>query len=248
MNSKLVDALRVKRQPVAIILTNEKPAQALQFKEGGRGCIAAFLLAASEGRTSVFDRKTFGCPGGGTGLGFGDCYVGFPINRLLSTGGSVELGNGQTWDMHEGERFFESPETASAWAAALPIRDIPTEYVVFKPLHEVTEADQPTLIQLFANGDQLSALITLAGFSRGTIENAIAPWGAACHSILFSYAEAERDMPRGVIGFFDISQRHRVEPGILTFTVPYRMFREMEGNIEKSFLRTDPWLKLQERQ
>ena len=36
------------------------------------------------------------------GLGLGNCYAGFPIERLLSTGGKGELGNGQTFDMGEG--------------------------------------------------------------------------------------------------------------------------------------------------
>ena len=35
MESKLVEALRVKNPPVAVILTDEKPAQAMQFKAGG---------------------------------------------------------------------------------------------------------------------------------------------------------------------------------------------------------------------
>jgi len=249
MESKLVDALRMKNPPVAVILTDERPAQAMQFKEGAqRGCVAAMLLAASGGRASVFSRTTFGCPGGGVGLGFGDRYEGFPIDRLLSTGGKADLGNGQVWDMHEGERFFDCPETTRAWVNALPMRNVPTEYVLFTPLSEASDADQPSLVVLFANADQLSALITLAGFRRGAIENAVALWGASCQSILYAYAEAEKEMPRGVIGFFDISQRHRVDAGILSFTVPYRMFLEMEAGVEESFLRTPAWLKLQERQ
>ena len=71
MNSQLVNALRLKMQPVAVILTNDKPAAGLQFKEGSmRGCVGAMLVTASKkNRIAFFDRKTFGCPGGGTGLG-----------------------------------------------------------------------------------------------------------------------------------------------------------------------------------
>jgi uncharacterized protein (DUF169 family) len=77
MDSQLVKALKLKTQPVAIIQTNAKPAQGLHFKEGRMGgCVAAVLVAASKkNRMAFFDRKTFGCPGGGTGLGFGDRYV-----------------------------------------------------------------------------------------------------------------------------------------------------------------------------
>lgn len=88
MNSQLVNALNLKMQPVAIILTNDKPADGLHFKEGSMGgCVAAMLVAASKkNRVAFFDRKTFCCPGGGTGFGFGDRYGRFPIDCLLSTG------------------------------------------------------------------------------------------------------------------------------------------------------------------
>ena len=98
MHSRIAEALALKHSPVAVLLTDTRPEQrAAQFKEGSWGCVAAMLQAAAKGRTVVFDRKTSGCPGGGTGLGFGNCYVGFPIDRLLSTGGKAELGNGQTF-------------------------------------------------------------------------------------------------------------------------------------------------------
>jgi uncharacterized protein (DUF169 family) len=72
MNSQLVNALKLKMQPVAIILTNDKPADGLHFQEGKGGCVGAMLVAVSKkNRIAFFDRKTFGCPGGGTGLGFG---------------------------------------------------------------------------------------------------------------------------------------------------------------------------------
>jgi hypothetical protein len=107
MQSPLADALGTKIAPVAIILTDEPPDDGTQFKPGRMGCVAAMLLSAAKGRTVFFDRDTFGCPGGGAGLGFGDCYVrmGFPIDRLLSTGGTAQLRNGQSYDMQEGERL-----------------------------------------------------------------------------------------------------------------------------------------------
>ena len=66
-------------------------------------------------------------------------------------------------------------------------------------------------------------------------------------SILFAHAQAESDNPRGVIGFFDISQRGKIAKDLLSYTVPYRMYREMEDSVEASFLRTSAWQKLRER-
>jgi hypothetical protein len=58
----------------------------------------------------------------------------------------------------------------------------------------------------------------------------------------------KKENPRGVIGFFDISQRRVVEKCTLTFTVPYKMFQEMEAALEGRFLDMSAWQKLQERQ
>jgi hypothetical protein len=150
--------------------------------------------------------------------------------------------------MLEGERFYKTPELARKWVDSLPMTDVSTDYVVFKPWEQVTEQDEPDLIVFFANADQLSALVVMADFNRGTNQSVTAPFGAACQSILFAYAEAKKENPRCVIGFFDISKRSIVNREILTLTVPFRMFMDMEASMEGSFLQLHPWRKLQERQ
>ncbi len=247
MSNRLPEALDLKYTPIAVILTDTKPERAAQFKEGGWGCAAAMLKAATRGRTVVFDRKTSGCPGGGTGLGFGNCYTGFPIDRLLSTGGKAELPDGGVFDMGEGERFFDSPEAAARWADALPYREVPTEYIVCKPLDQVADDEDISLVMMLVNPDQLSALVTLAGFRRGAINATVSPWGAACQSILFAHAESEKEHPSGVIGFFDISQRGKIDREFISYTVPYSMYQEMESSVDDSFLRAPMWQKLRDR-
>jgi uncharacterized protein (DUF169 family) len=250
MDSQIAEALAVKLVPIAIVLTDEEPARGTQFKPGRFGCVAAMLLAAAKGRTVYFDRDTFGCPGGGVGLGFGDCYsrLGFPIDRLLSTGGTAPLQSGQTYEMGEGERFHRSPEVTRRWLAEFPFRELPTAYLVAKPLTETSSTERVALVQWHVGPDQLSALVTLAGFERGTVEPATAPWGAACQSIAFALSEAERAHPRGVIGFFDISRRHQIDRDLLSFTVPYALHTEMEAAVSDSFLQTEAWRQLRERQ
>lgn len=239
-------------QPVAIILTDDKPADGLHFKEGNiRGCVASMLVAASKkNRQAYFDLKTFGCPGGGTGLGFGDQYGQFPIDCLLSTGNkemAAQMG-GEGSFMLEGERIYKNPETARKWVDSLPITDVDTKYVVLKPWELLTEQDKPEMIVFFVNADQLSALVVMADFNRGTNQSVTAPFGAACQSILFGYAEAKKENPRSVIGFFDISKRLLVDKDTLTFTVPFKMFQEMESHVEDSFLKVHIWEKIQKRQ
>lgn len=250
MNSELVIDLKFKMQPVAIILTDDKPEDGLHFKAGNRrGCVVSMLVSASKkSRVAYFDRNSFGCPGGGTGLGFGDCYGKFPIDYLLSTGNEeMAIQTGSSF-MMEGERIYRNPGLARKWVDSLPITDVPTDYVVFKPWEQVTEQDKPELIVFFANADQLSALVVMADFNRGTNQSVTAPFGAACQPILFGFAEAKKENPRGVIGFFDISKRSILDRETLTFTIPFKMFQEMEAGEEHSFLKTHVWQKLQERQ
>lgn len=251
MESKLVDALRLGPSPVAVILTDDKPTGALQFREGRWGCVASTLLSVAKGRTAVFDRETFGCPGGGTGLGFGDQYrqCGLAIDALLSTGDAEIAAQMQRSSrMGEGERFFKTPELVRAWLASVPMTDVPAEFVVMKPFEQLAAEDVPALVVFLVNADQLSALAVMSDYARGSGESVIARFGGACQSILFGYAEARRKQPRGIIGFFDIAQRSHVSRETLSFTAPWALFREMEANVAGSFLEMEDWHELQERQ
>ena len=106
------------------------------------------------------------------------------------------------------------------------------EYIAFKPLQLVSGEERPSLVVMFVNPDQLAALVTLAGFRTGALNASVAPWGAACQSMLCAHAEAEKERPAGVIGFFDISQRGKVARDVLTYTMPYPLFLEMEDSVE----------------
>ena len=87
MQSKLAEAIALSSSPIAVILADDKPEDALQFKEGAWGCTAATMVAVSKGKTAVFDRHCSGCPGGATGLGFGNAFEqrGFPIEHVQGT-------------------------------------------------------------------------------------------------------------------------------------------------------------------
>ncbi|HEY3280805.1 MAG TPA: DUF169 domain-containing protein [Armatimonadota bacterium] len=238
MKSKIADRLRLEREPVAIVFADSKPEGALGFVEGKWGCVAALHVAASRGRSAAFDRKTFGCPGGYTGLGFGN--LARPgMAEFLSTGTPERAG----------EHYWKTPELAQAFIDTMPQVDVPCEFVLFKPLSEVDEASEmPQVVTFYANADQISALVVLANYGRRGVENVISPMGAGCHTFcLYALAEARREVPRAVLGMFDITARPLVEPHLLTFSMPYRLFQEMEGNVEGSFLETHDWGKVEAR-
>jgi uncharacterized protein (DUF169 family) len=257
MNSKIAQAIHTKYSPVAVLLTNEKPENAIQFLEGKHGCVISLLNSAAQGKTAVFDRKTFGCLGGGTGLGFGDTYKNFPggIDHFLSTGNEAfcktEFGKTiaqQMPHLEHGEGYIKTPELAKKFIESLPMIDVATHYVVFKPLEKLSNAETPSTVVFLANPDQLSALVVLANYARETGDNVLAPFGAGCHQIgIIPYKESESIQPKAVIGLTDITARKIVGKDILSFAIPYKMFLEMEANVEGSFLEKGDWLKILER-
>ena len=257
MKSAIQNILALQHMPVAIIQTDILPEHALQFKEGAFGCVMALLKSAANGKTAAFTRRTFGCPGGGVGLGFGNCYENFPggIEQFLSTGNrefcQTELGKAVATrmpDIEEGERYFKTPDIAKSFIESLPIIDIPEEYVVFKPLQETTQDEIPNVVVFLVNPDQMSALVVLANYARNTSENVIVPFAAACHTIgIIPLREAASENPRAVIGLTDVTVRNKFARDLLSFAIPYRMFLEMEADVTGSFLEKHHWQNLLER-
>lgn len=243
MLSRIAEELKLRYSPIAVVFTDDKPEGALQFKEDARGCVVALFTAAAKGRTVVVDRKTVGCFGAITGLGFGCAYDKVPggIDYFLSTG----RGPGYP----EGEAYKKTPELAAETVAHFPTTDIPYEFVVFKPLDEVdADVETPVLVSFWVNPDQLSALVMFANYARPGNENVIVPMAAACSTVcLIPYHESQQQTPRAVIGLTDVTARPFIDPDILAFTVPYRMYAELEADVPGSFLEKQSWKKVRER-
>jgi uncharacterized protein (DUF169 family) len=269
MESRIARKLRLRYPPVALTWAETRPEKAAEFKEGKWGCVMWMVARAARGGTAVSGRKTFGCWGGGVGLGFGDVYKQFPGGEdcfcyFLSIGNDQwETGrqmaekvkphmNEHSFDhfMH-GERYMESPEQVKRFIRGLPIADIPAPFVVFKPLIEVDDEAACQVVIFFADPDQLSALVILANYGRETNENVIIPYAAGCQTIgIYPYREAESGVPRAVVGLTDISARtyirQQLGDHLMTFAVPLKMFQEMEVHVEDSFLERPVWEKLAE--
>ncbi len=269
MRSLTATAIELETQPVALVWADRAPAGATQFKPGRWGCVVnLFATAAARGRAGAFDRQTFGCWGGGVGLGFGNQYEDFPgglecFCRFLSSGneeseqggaiGEQMEGSGgrrMSDDFLRGERYVKDPETTLRFVESLPMRDIPAGFVVVKPLEQTDpEHEDVKSVTFFVDPDRLSALVILANYARPDAENVIVPWAAGCQVMgIYAYRELERQRPRGLIGLTDISARKNVRATlgehVLSFTAPWPLFQEMESNVKGSFLERETWRAL----
>lgn len=267
MESKIVRAMKLKYTPVAICWSDEKPEGAMQFAPGRWGCVMGALAAVAErGRVAVFDRDTYGCWGGGVGLGFGNCYEQFPggldgFHGFLSNGNDKsEQGRAvaqacSSWmrgslreEFLHGERYKRTPEMVRGFVERLPLMQVPTRYVIFKPLTQVQDETGAQVVVFLADADQMSALVVLANYDRPDSDGATIPYAAGCQSIgILTYREINSAQPRAVIGLNDLSARRtmrKLGKDLLTVSVPRRLFQKMEANVEGSFLQKAPWTEL----
>ncbi len=268
MESTLGKALGLKHHPVALVWTDERPVTALEFGRDKFGCIMYHLVAAAKGRTAVIGRDTYGCVGGGVGMGFGNCYREFPggceaFYRFLSDGNAKDeqgkqIGEGiaasgnkeMADDFLNGECYLKNPEAAKCFVENMPIQDIPAKYVVLKPLVETDlETEDVRSITLLVDPDQLSALVVLANHEHPERENVAIPFGAGCQIIgVFMYKEVESSTPRGLVGLTDLSARKNVRRvlgrDVMSLSVTPAMFREMEKNVDGSFFTRQTWKAL----
>jgi hypothetical protein len=230
--------------------------------------VSLFAAAAAKGKVAAFDAQTYGCWGGGTGLGFGDCYQAFPggmecfcrflaggnasdpRGRAIGEGMAASGGGGFADDFLNGEKYKQSPELTAQFVARLPIRTIPARYVVVKPLDRLDpERELPQSVTFFVTPDQLSALVVLANYANPQGDSVLIPWAAACQVMgILAYQELEREAPRALVGLTDLSARLTVRstlgPHVLSFTAPWPLFQQMERNTGDSFLGRETWRAL----
>ena len=232
MESKIAGAIKMERFPVAVLHKKEVPEGAIQLVPGRHGCVVSLLNAASKGRKAAFTEETTTCPGGKAGLGFRDLPDG--LEYFLSTGSPKR----------EGEFYKESPDKAKAYMNALPDMAKP-DCVVMKPLSMVEKDERPLAVIFLVNADQLSALVTLANFDQMEQENVRIKFGAGCvQAIRYILAGENKDC---YIGLTDPSARKVIEKELLSFTIPYERYLEMEDKVEKSFLVHETWKGIAKR-
>jgi uncharacterized protein (DUF169 family) len=254
MKSITAEKLQLDYEPVAILWSTTKPEGALQIKPHGQTCIMPyFAQVATKGKTAVFDRESYGCPGARAGLGFGNGYydafggAGVDFMSAFFVKGAESSKNPAAYcatvqhipereraKFLQGERLHKNTEKAKRFMTAdLPITDITEKYVIFTPLSKVEPGECPVVVVFVADPLQITGLVTLVGAVREGTDPVRVPPMAACQQIgAFAYDEAKREHPRAVLGYTDLAARANVGKTIpenmFTFAVPFSLYLEME--------------------
>ena len=249
MKNELAQMLHLELEPVGVFLGNADAACDLEAQPGRRNCVVPFLLSAARGTIAAMDEEGCTCPGGTVGCCFGDGFTrkNPNIHKMLSQGLGEAAPPQAPIHLVEGERFFCSEELALKWRNDMPFSDRGYPRVVFAPESRWGEIGIPDLVLVFANADQISALVAMLGFHNGRAVNTVVPYGAACHSIVFAAEQLDSDDPMAVMGLLDISQRSRAIAGYLSLTMPFAHWEGMREDLDKSCLTTHSWREIEKR-
>lgn len=261
--TQIEQALELKYPPLAIFFSKELPAG---VNLTSPMCAMLLVAQAAKGETVALSKNSCGCIGAATGFGLDkfnpETFPGGPecFLRFLSIG-NEDWEHGRTVraqmeeggvpkffinEFSEGEGFFKTTDLVQDWIDDHPKVEPEGEYVILKPLSDVQKNESPKVVSFLVNPDQLSALVVLANFARKGSDNVRIPFGAGCYCFgLYAFDEAEKDEPHAIVGLTDISARFFLgKPlgrDILSFTVPMKMFEEMEANVQESFLTRFAW-------
>ena len=249
MDMKLHEMLHLDMEPVGIFLGNSSAVCDLEASPARRNCVIPFVLAAAKGKITSMDEAGCTCAGGAVGACFGDGFsrLNPNIHKMLAQGFGENAPAGAPPMMKEGEHFFCNEAVAMKWRNSIPFSTKGYPRIVFAPLSRWGEIGTPDLVFVFANPDQISALVTMQSFYSGEAVSTLAPFGAACHSIVYAAEQMEKEHPYAIMGLFDISQRTTAIKDYLTLTVPYKVWNSMTQDLDISCLSTHSWKNIEKR-
>ena len=238
LEKHLRQSLGTSDRPIGFHYTEKPPAGGLTVKKKSRVCLYPFLNQVRQGQTVYFSREWKACRGGAF-------YTGYKKNLMKGVGKFLSTG---IPNLIPGERYKKDPDLGDEAASLMEYVPAGADHLVFRPLGDFTAEMPPEAAVIFGNADVMGALLFLANFSRPGRDNVIVQFSSGCYSLLTeARVQARRDVPRAVLGSFDITCRPYLDPCTMTFSVPDAMLWEMAGEISESFLAIDPWMKIRGR-
>lgn len=233
----LLKLMKPKYTPVAIYHVKEFPKYASKPSE--ESCVIASMLlhAFKSGRTVAMSYDMVGCRGALNGLGLG----GEEKEKRDALAVTYSVGT----EEKPGRHYFCSPESARKnYFDAIPVYGSRDDIVVMQPIDEAEEMGAPVETVVFlVNPLDLSALVTMAGFIRDIDDTVIRTSFAFSCEQIFAMAkqEGEREVPRMILGLTEFYTRRFLDDDMLSISMSYKMYKEMDEKASSSFIAQDLW-------
>lgn len=237
MNYKeFVEELKIDGQVLSIIRDNVKELPTSK----GAGCTLSKLKDALMGNVVYLVKGNLSCCGAERGMGFDDDIPNIP------GGFGYFLSHGKGEGYPEGERVKCSPELGEKMMKMQPI-NVMEGYnaICIKPFKE---GDNPDLVTINVDMDQLSALIHLFNYRKPDYDNIIVPMVSGCASVFrIPFAELKKENPRAVVGNIDIFSRPHFDENKVFFTMAGEDFKNILRDAEEGIFKSHIWNGVRKR-
>jgi hypothetical protein len=230
------EVLGMQYYPIGLYFSEQKPENAIGFKEPGSGCIMPLIFSSAKGKIAAFDENSIGWACSAFYLGYKDWI--FPgIENFLSNG---------PMPGRESERFVKTPEIAKQYIESMKFKEKSKGFAIFKPLEKFGINEKPEIIIFFVNADQISGLVSLVYYNAPEEENRIvARFASSCASVAsLPLRYARNKEKKAVWGHHDISARARLPKDLMTLAIPFDFLTELWKEINESFFITEQWKRI----
>ena len=237
--NSFTEKLGLQNLPIGMFLSENRPDDAIGFKSKGNGCILPLIFSGTKGKSVAIDTDTTGWNCSAFYLGYQD-WIFEGIECFLSDG----VVNGR-----EGERFIKTKEQAKSFVELYKPKTINHKATIFKPLSHFESGEEPEIVIFFVNPDELSALVYLLHYNSPENEDIIVTrFISGCGSIVTLPMKLKQEGKRQAVwGMHDISVRKRLPKELMTLTMPYELFIEISNSLDESFIITENWKAIKER-
>ena len=224
--------------PVGMYLSETRPENAIGFKNKGKGCIVPLIFSSAKGKIVAIDKDTTGWDCSAFYLGYKD-WIFDGIECFLSNG----------FISRSGERFIKTKRQAKEFVKSLKPKAINDRVTIFKPLSEFAKEESPEIVIFFVKPDQLSGLVYLLHYNSPEREDIVATrFISGCGSMVtLPMNYKTKGKMKAVWGMHDISARLRMPKELMTITMPFEMVKDIYNEIDNSFIVTENWKKIKER-
>ena len=207
-------------------------------KKGTHNCVIEEIQKVRQGFSLAFNDDSLACGGAKRYLGYSD-KMDKNFRFFLSCGIPGEL---------EGERYKRNPEIVDEIQKDFVNLEKSDKFIIFKRWDKLTEEDNPDAVIFFCSPDVMSGLFTLTNYDMVNPQQAVAPFGSGCATIInYPYLEQQKDDPKCIIGMFDPSARPHIGRFELAYTIPMKRFEKIIDYMDESFLITKTWDTIKKR-